>query len=215
MDFIEWLTDKIRTGGLSYSELARRGGMSHARISQVMAGETPGADFCVKLARALGESPEYVLRLAGILDPLPEQPSGPTVEDMVRDLWLAQQRQQPALRERPESYLPGQGVNIDRISKMLAQLDSGRLELAAIFIRWLLDQPGWPRGGWPPPPKRERTPGERRLIEALTAMDDDEIEMFVSNALRLWEAGKLETGEDNHSQPYPPPPQNQNQGRPP
>lgn len=104
MDFTEWLTRKIRETGLSYSELARRGGMSHARISQVMGGETPGADFCVKLARALGESPEYVLRLAGILEPLPEEPPGQTVEDMVRDLWLAQKRKPQVLREQSESY---------------------------------------------------------------------------------------------------------------
>ncbi len=62
---------EIKDRGWNYSELARRGGASHARISQVLSGgERPGADFCFAIGRALGVSPEAVLRRAGLLPPL-------------------------------------------------------------------------------------------------------------------------------------------------
>jgi len=71
MTFNEWLLQEIERSGLSNSEIARRGGISHARISQVLAGQNPGADFCIGIARGLGLIPEDVLRRAGILPPLP------------------------------------------------------------------------------------------------------------------------------------------------
>jgi hypothetical protein len=40
-----------------------------------------GADFCVKVAFAFGESPEMVLRLAGILPSLPEG-EDPTIHEI-------------------------------------------------------------------------------------------------------------------------------------
>lgn len=53
MAFRDWLLDQIRTSGLSNSEIARRGGISHARISQVLRGEAPGEKFCRGIARAV------------------------------------------------------------------------------------------------------------------------------------------------------------------
>ncbi|HIP95961.1 MAG TPA: XRE family transcriptional regulator, partial [Anaerolineae bacterium] len=55
----------------SYSEVARRGNISSARISQVIAGEKPGRAFCEGIARAFGLSPDDVMRRAGLLPPLP------------------------------------------------------------------------------------------------------------------------------------------------
>jgi transcriptional regulator with XRE-family HTH domain len=76
-DFSQWLLDEIREQGWSYSELARKGEISHARISQVISGDAPGADFCNALARALDLPPEFVFRKAGLLPPEPatEKPS--------------------------------------------------------------------------------------------------------------------------------------------
>lgn len=71
MTFSEWLLKKIEDSGLSYSEIARRGGISHARISQVVNGARPGSDFCIAIAQAFGEDATHVLRLAGILTALP------------------------------------------------------------------------------------------------------------------------------------------------
>jgi len=73
MAFSEWLLQKIEESGLSYSEIGRRGGISHARISQVINGEKPGADFCVAVARGLKISPAEVLRQAGFLPLRPER----------------------------------------------------------------------------------------------------------------------------------------------
>lgn len=71
MDFIDWLRKTISDSNLSYNEIGRRGGISHARISQVLAGENPGADFCIGIARGLALDPVTVLRIAGILPPAP------------------------------------------------------------------------------------------------------------------------------------------------
>ncbi len=58
-------------------ELSRRAGISHTQIADVVNSRAnPGADFCIAVARALGEQPEKMLRLAGILPPLP-----PAVEE--------------------------------------------------------------------------------------------------------------------------------------
>jgi transcriptional regulator with XRE-family HTH domain len=72
-EFSEWLLEEIEKRGLNYSEIGRRGGPSHARISQVVSGDKPGLDFCTDLARAFRISPESVLRRAGHIPPKPEE----------------------------------------------------------------------------------------------------------------------------------------------
>lgn len=77
-----WLPKELEQRGWSYSELARRTGLSQSLVSKTLLGERhPSADFCVKVAQALGEPPEKVLRLAGIL------PTGPASdEDTLQEL---------------------------------------------------------------------------------------------------------------------------------
>ncbi len=70
-NFSLWLIREMETRGWSYSETARRGGISHARISQVVGGETPGAEFCLAIARAFKMEPEDVLKRAGRFPPEP------------------------------------------------------------------------------------------------------------------------------------------------
>lgn len=96
MAFNEWLLQKIEQSGLSYSELGRRGGISHARISQVVSGDKPGAEFCLAIARALGERPETVMRLAGLLPSLP----GPEDARSLKE--LLEITQQLTLRDRQD-----------------------------------------------------------------------------------------------------------------
>jgi len=65
--FQDWLSEEIRKSGLSYSEIARRGGITHGRISQVIGGENPGMAFCAGIARGLNLPPDLVLEKAGII----------------------------------------------------------------------------------------------------------------------------------------------------
>lgn len=68
-----WLSKKLEQRGWSHSELARRASVSQAAVSGTISGDRKaGADFCIKVAQALGESPEKVLRLAEILPPIPD-----------------------------------------------------------------------------------------------------------------------------------------------
>jgi len=72
-DFVTWLTTAIDSRGWNNSELARRAGMVPSTISMVISGHNqPSMEFCIKVAQALGEAPEHVLRIAGHLPSLPE-----------------------------------------------------------------------------------------------------------------------------------------------
>lgn len=66
--FKTWLSEELVKRGWSHNELGRRANISQTAVSNVISGNRkPGADFCIKVAQALGEAPEKVLRLAGIL----------------------------------------------------------------------------------------------------------------------------------------------------
>lgn len=68
----DFLYEELERRGWSKRELARRAGVSNTQVTDVMNERTnPGADFCIAIARALGESPEAIMRLAEILPPLP------------------------------------------------------------------------------------------------------------------------------------------------
>jgi transcriptional regulator with XRE-family HTH domain len=69
-----WLAAQIEERGWTIRELGRRAGVSHTAVARAVSGEsTPNADTCIGLARALGAEPEWVLRLAGRLPPLPPE----------------------------------------------------------------------------------------------------------------------------------------------
>lgn len=71
-ELITWVKAELTDRGWSHRELARRAGVSQTAVSGTLSGErNPGADFCIKLAKAFDETPERLLRLAGILPPLP------------------------------------------------------------------------------------------------------------------------------------------------
>lgn len=67
-NFSLWLTLEIEKRGWTNSEVARRGGVSQARVSQVVSGDNPGTEFCIAIARAFGLQPGEILHKAGILD---------------------------------------------------------------------------------------------------------------------------------------------------
>ena len=74
--FREWLASEMEKRRFSQRALAKKTGISQPVVSRVLSGEkAPSVDFCNRVAQALGESPEKLLRLAGIL------PASPASED--------------------------------------------------------------------------------------------------------------------------------------
>ena len=72
--FSKWLGEKIEETRLSQREIAKLSGISQSLISQVVSARSPAtANFCVQIAPVIGETPETVMRLAGILPPEPPQ----------------------------------------------------------------------------------------------------------------------------------------------
>lgn len=68
LQFVNWLNEQLSERGWSQRELARRARLSHTSIARVVDGSrNPSADFVASVARALGERPESLFRLAGLL----------------------------------------------------------------------------------------------------------------------------------------------------
>ena len=94
-EFVQWLENEIWKRRLTYAELSRRGGISPARISQVLAaGEPPGWQFVAAMARALDKDLAVVAKKAGLWE---DGPSGPEIEtkeyaDLFRELAADQRR---------------------------------------------------------------------------------------------------------------------------
>ncbi|MCL4296532.1 MAG: helix-turn-helix domain-containing protein [Anaerolineae bacterium] len=82
-DLGDWLADELARRGWSHNELARRAGVSQPNVSAIVKGQNPGCDFCIKIAAALSEAPEKVLRLASILPPSPAPDDSPTLQEIV------------------------------------------------------------------------------------------------------------------------------------
>jgi transcriptional regulator with XRE-family HTH domain len=71
--FTTWLTEKLNENRISMRELARKSGISHSTISQVVNGaQPPTYEFCIAIAKGLGLPPDEVLALAGKLPKQPE-----------------------------------------------------------------------------------------------------------------------------------------------
>lgn len=121
-DFADWLNEQLGERGWGYNELARRAGVSGGSISNIMnLRKNPGYDVCMGIAKALGEAPETVLRLAGLLPPLPpavegeqevmrlfrrlsDEARGVIVATMRNLLGMAAPTRYPALGESREPY---------------------------------------------------------------------------------------------------------------
>ena len=83
MDFTEWLHQQLEKRGMSQADLARKSGLSRARISQVLSGDTLTADFVISVARALKTPIVPILELADIIprQPRPEDPEAKRLLD--------------------------------------------------------------------------------------------------------------------------------------
>lgn len=68
MNLIQFISSEVEQRGWSLSELARRAELAGPTISDVLNGKTnPGLRFYIGMARALGASVDFMLRLAGEL----------------------------------------------------------------------------------------------------------------------------------------------------
>jgi transcriptional regulator with XRE-family HTH domain len=71
-ELVTWVNEEIERRGWSYSELARRAGVSSATISHLVnERKGPGLEVCLGIARAFGEIPARVLEIAKLLPPEP------------------------------------------------------------------------------------------------------------------------------------------------
>lgn len=130
----DFLNTQLEQRGWSKRELGRRAGISSTQVADVISGRSnPGADFCISIARALGEPPEHILRLAGILPPLPPSVAGERetltyfrhLDERLRPAILATLRNLShgsAIAERREPYDVDQPRTItEHIARILAR----------------------------------------------------------------------------------------------
>jgi len=97
-----WLSEQLRMRSWSARELARQAGVSHTIINHILAEtKTATADMCIKIAKALGEEPEIVLRIAGKMPRLP-----PEVEDE-REYVAMYRKLEPRLRDMVKASIRG------------------------------------------------------------------------------------------------------------
>jgi transcriptional regulator with XRE-family HTH domain len=67
-ELVKWITEELEARGWSVRELARRSGVSHGAISNVLTGQRQaGWDFCAAIAYPLDQTPIEVLVRAGKL----------------------------------------------------------------------------------------------------------------------------------------------------
>lgn len=77
-----WIIEELERRDWSQRKLAKEAGLSHTQVSNVLAGNRNVTfEFCQAVATAFGESTENVMRVAGLLPPLPS--SGDQLLDQV------------------------------------------------------------------------------------------------------------------------------------
>ena len=72
-NFPQWLQSEMDKRAWSQGDIAKRSGLSKQAISNYLNEQrSPNQDALAAIARALGYTPEFVLRLVGILPPIAE-----------------------------------------------------------------------------------------------------------------------------------------------
>ena len=84
----DWIIDEINKRGWTQRELGRRAGLPQSTLSEVINGKRRMMPkVCEALAEAFGETPERIMRLAGIIPPLPDNdPALTELTDLARRL---------------------------------------------------------------------------------------------------------------------------------
>jgi transcriptional regulator with XRE-family HTH domain len=92
--FTIWLNAQIEEKSWSYSELARRAGMSPSNVSMVMSEQLdPTFEFCSKVARALVLPPSLVMQKAGLLGSPNRSPTFRELMALLEDMTIEEQRE--------------------------------------------------------------------------------------------------------------------------
>lgn len=74
MEIGDWLLEEMEKRGWTQAELARRAEIADATLSRIISGtRQAGPEAALSIARALGESPITVYRLAGLLPAIPQE----------------------------------------------------------------------------------------------------------------------------------------------
>ena len=83
MDFSDWLNQQMQKNNLTPASLARQAGITEGTISHIFAGRRkPGIDFCVAISPIIKQSPETVLRAAGLLPPEKDRPNSLILDEI-------------------------------------------------------------------------------------------------------------------------------------
>ena len=85
--FSNWLKEELEKRKWSGNDLAKESNLSQPVISRVLNGKRkPTPDFCAEVAKVFGEPPEKVLRLAGIIPPLPTSENDQIIAEIIEVL---------------------------------------------------------------------------------------------------------------------------------
>jgi len=230
--FLEWLQEELKQRDWLPADLARRAELGPTTIHKILSGDRKaGPDVCVAIARALGQPPERVFRLAGLLPPSPEPDPGEaellhvyhTLPGGQRELLLNMVRSlaghPPAVlrEERRASYFlarpvyanqedEGQEIiapDLEDIIDQLRHLD--HLELLSVydFIRWRRSEQEHRRAS--DGLRRKPDLNVDRLEAALERLSSDERELLLNWALN-YRTAQLEEQRRAAAQENEPPP---------
>lgn len=73
-NFSVWLLQEMESRGWNQAELHRKSGLSRTVISDVLSNKvSPGYEFCIAVGKALHVPGDHIMRIAGLLPPLPER----------------------------------------------------------------------------------------------------------------------------------------------
>lgn len=95
-DLAAWVTQQLNSRDWSQRKLAREAGLSHSHVANVIAGNrNPTFEFCYAIAKALGEPPAKVFRIAGLFDsePSPDDPTLEELSNLIKNLSPAARRE--------------------------------------------------------------------------------------------------------------------------
>jgi transcriptional regulator with XRE-family HTH domain len=99
--FRPWLLQELKNRSWRPTDLARRAGLSTGSLSNMLNGNRrAGPDMCKAIAQALGEPPERVFRVAGLLPPLPA-----AEDELFYELLETFQRLPPEKRREVSAYV--------------------------------------------------------------------------------------------------------------
>ena len=91
-DFVDWLNSRLKERNWSYSELARRAGVSPSNVSMVMSEQLkPSFEFCSKISRGLNLPPSLAMQKAGLLGRPNHSPTFDELVTMLEDFSIEEQ----------------------------------------------------------------------------------------------------------------------------